>query len=110
MNSQFRKLADGSLMPSVDLHHWDGVKHHAGRVRVYWPFVVFEIAGPKSYNVTHAPTGRHVIDTPTLKAAVAKIHALREAADFDFRSARGAKAKRAQGAVMHLIPRLTRIA
>lgn len=102
---------DGALVESVDLAHWDGVKRHIGRVRVYWPFVVFAQDGRAGYNVTHALTGCFVHQQPTIQKAKRYVRALRRVADWEFSSDKGHKAARARRAAdrAKLIPRLQRI-
>lgn len=108
LNRQFRTLHDGAVAASVDLAHWDGVKIHIGRVFVYWPFVTFR-AG-KFWNITHAPTGKHVHAARVRGAAILLIKQLRTRADFEFVSMRGQKARRARKVFERLIPPLRKVA
>lgn len=108
LNRALLGLHDGALVASVELQHWDGVKRHLGRVRVYWPFVVFRCTH-NAYNITHALSGYHVQDVRRLGEAVSLIVKLRACADWNFRSGQSKKARAACRSAKHLVRPLVQV-
>jgi hypothetical protein len=105
LNLDLRDVKDGAQVPAVDVYYWNGVRRQAGRVTVYWPFVVFRTT-EGLWNITHALTGYHVNTCRTKGVAVHLLKQLRAKADWQFTDPTGKQAARVKRAVAPLLPRL----
>lgn len=109
LNRRLKGLPHGAAAMSIELHKWDGVRHEVGRVYVYWPLVTFRCTD-RTWNITHAPTGRWMTQERTRSTAIATIGRLLKCADWEFVSPHGRKAQRAKQAASQILPRLRPVA